>query len=88
MRESKTGSVMTMTPKKFIKTVAWPSQLALKRSLGHSSGFGFANAGAIGRQLSTVHSCQRWLSQLRFDFAAGMKWPTSVSPSADQETPP
>src|SRR5438552_10745301 len=35
------------------------------RSSLHSAGFGFANAGATGRKLSTVHSRQRCAIQRR-----------------------
>jgi hypothetical protein len=59
IRESNTGSVRIVTPKKLSKTVEWPSHAALRWSLGHSSGRGLVKAGAIGRRLSIVHSRQR-----------------------------
>jgi hypothetical protein len=65
IRESNTGSVRIVTPKKLSRTVEWPSHAALRRSLGHSSGRGLAKDGAIGSWLSTVHSRQRWAIQPR-----------------------
>ena len=65
IRLEKTGSVMIIRPKKLISTVEWPSHAAVTSSSLHTSGVGFANAGAIGRRLSTVHSRQRCASQFR-----------------------
>ena len=59
-------------PKKLIRTVECPIHAAVRSSLLQLSGVGCANAGAMGRRLSTIHSCQRWPSQLRRrDFLAG-----------------
>src|SRR5439155_3686597 len=65
MRGKKTGSVRIFIPKKLMRTVECPSHAAVRSSLLQVSGAGCANAGAIGRRLSTIHSCQRWPSQLR-----------------------
>jgi hypothetical protein len=43
----------------YINTVACPSHAAVIRLSLHSAGFGRAKAGAIGRHLSPIHSCQR-----------------------------
>jgi hypothetical protein len=45
-----------LTPKKLINTVECPSHAAVICVLLHSAGFGFAKAGAIGRQLFTIAS--------------------------------
>ncbi len=65
MRGKSTGSVRILIPKKLISTVACPSQATVTRSSLHSAGFGFANTGAMGRKLSTVHSRQRCANQRR-----------------------
>src|SRR5450432_1272946 len=45
--------------KKLIRTVACPSQAAVTRESLHAAGFGFAKAGAIGRQRSRIAARQR-----------------------------
>jgi L-ascorbate metabolism protein UlaG (beta-lactamase superfamily) len=59
MRGKRTGSVRIFIPKKLINTVACPSHATVIRLSLHSAGFGRAKAGAIGRHLSPIHSCQR-----------------------------
>ena len=59
IRGNRTGSVRIFIPKKLINTVACPSHAAVIRLSLHSAGFGRAKAGAIGRHLSPIHSCQR-----------------------------
>src|SRR5690242_18476524 len=65
MRGKRTGSVRIFIPKKLIKTVECPIHAAVRSSLVQLLGVGCAKAGAMGRRLSTIHSCQRCRSQLR-----------------------
>jgi hypothetical protein len=55
----KNGISENLYPEKMINTVACPSHAAVIRLSLHAAGFGRAKAGAIGRRLSTLHSCQR-----------------------------
>src|SRR6185503_1051295 len=64
-RGKRTGSVSIVTPKKLMRTVECPSHASVTPLSFHFDGSGLANAGAIGRQLSTVHSRNRWPSQRR-----------------------
>src|SRR5215470_2953271 len=64
-RGKSTGSVRIVTPKKFISTVECPSHASVSCVLLHLDGAGFAKAGAIGRQLSIVHSRKKRASQRR-----------------------
>jgi len=64
-RGKSTGSVRTVTPKKLMSTVECPSQASVTCVPLHFDGAGLAKAGAIGRQLSMVHSLNRWPSQRR-----------------------
>jgi hypothetical protein len=54
-----------VTPKKLMSTVEWPSHASVTCVSLHCDGFGRANAGAMGRQLSIVHSLNRCPSQRR-----------------------
>src|SRR6266508_6542148 len=65
IREKSTGSVRMLMPKRLMRTVAWPIQAAVTWAAFHFKGSGLAKAGAIGRQLSIVHSRQRCPSQRR-----------------------
>src|SRR5437879_1298189 len=65
MRGKSTGSVRILMPKKLMSTVACPIQAAVTSASFHFKGSGLAKAGAIGRQLSIVHSRQRCPSQRR-----------------------
>jgi hypothetical protein len=60
MRAKSTGSVRMLMPKKLMRTVAWPIHAAVTWSSFHLKGSGLAKAGKIGRQLSIVHSRQRF----------------------------
>src|SRR5512144_522785 len=64
-RGKRTGSVRIVTPKKLMSTVECPSHASVNCVSLHSDGLGRAKAGAIGRQLSTVHSLNRCPSQRR-----------------------
>src|SRR5262245_35800143 len=64
-REKRTGSVRIVTPKKLINTVECPSHASVSCALLHFDGSGSAKAGAIGRQISIVHSRKRRPSQRR-----------------------
>ena len=64
-RGKSTGSVSIVTPKKLMTTVECPTHASVTCLSLHVDGFGRAKAGAIGRQLSIVHSLNRWPSQRR-----------------------
>src|SRR5437660_692019 len=64
-RGKRTGSVRIVIPKKLISTVECPSHASVTCVSVHFEGSGFAKAGAIGRQLSIVHSRNRCPSQRR-----------------------
>jgi hypothetical protein len=57
--------VSIVRPKKLMRTVEWPSHASVTCVSRHVDGSGLAKAGAIGRQLSTVHSLKRRPSQRR-----------------------
>src|ERR1044071_5744616 len=65
IRGKSTGSVRMLMPKRLMRTVAWPIQAAVTWASFHFKGSGLAKAGAIGRQLSIVHSRQRCPIQRR-----------------------
>jgi len=62
-RGKRTGSVRIVTPKKLMSTVECPSHASVSCVSLHFDGSGLAKAGAIRRQLSTVHSLNRCPSQ-------------------------
>src|SRR6266511_2041986 len=64
-RGKRTGSVSIVTPKKLMSTVECPSHASVTCVSLHFDGSGLAKAGAIGRQLSIVHSLNRCPSQRR-----------------------
>src|SRR4029077_2593319 len=64
-RGKRTGSVRIVTPKKLMSTVECPNQASVTCVSPHVPGLGRAKAGAIGRQLSIVHSLNRCPSQRR-----------------------
>src|SRR4029077_8744226 len=65
-RGKRTGSVSIVTPKKLMSTVECPSHASVTSCVSlHFDGLGRAKAGAIGRQLSIVHSLNRRPSQRR-----------------------
>ena len=64
-RGKRTGSVSIVTPKKLMSNVECPSQESVSCVSLHFDGSGFVKAGAIGRQLSIVHSRNRCPSQRR-----------------------
>jgi hypothetical protein len=70
-RGKRTGSVSIVRPKKFMRTVECPSHASVTCVSRHFDGSGLAKAGAIGRQLSTVHSLKRCPSQRRAREAGG-----------------
>jgi hypothetical protein len=64
-RGKRTGSVRIVAPKKLMRTVECPSHASVSRVSLHFDGSGLAKAGAIRRQLSTVHSLKRCPSHRR-----------------------
>src|SRR4029450_9157018 len=62
-RGKSTGSVRIVTPKKLMSTVECPSHASVTCVSLHFHGFGRVKAGAIGRQLSVVHSRNRCPNQ-------------------------
>ena len=64
-RGKSTGSVRIVTPEKLMSTVECPSHASVTCVSSHFDGVGLAKAGAIGRQLSIVHSLNRCPSQRR-----------------------
>src|SRR5256885_10382103 len=62
-RGKSTGSVRIVTPKKLMSPVECPSHASVTCVSSHFDGVGLAKAGAIGRQLSIVHSLNRCPSQ-------------------------
>src|SRR5512132_4009247 len=71
-RGKSTGSVRIVTPKKLMSTVECPSHASVTCVSLHFHGFGRAKAGAIGRQLSIVHSLNRCPSQRRAREVRGL----------------
>src|SRR5262249_13194017 len=65
IRGKRTGSVRIVTPKKLMSTVECPIQANVNCVSLHCDGSGLAEAGAIGRQLSIVHSRKRCPTQRR-----------------------
>src|SRR6266550_5690844 len=71
-RAKSTGSVRIVTPKKLMSTVECPSHASVTCVSLHFHGSGRAKAGAIGRQLSIVHSLNRCPSQRRAREVRGL----------------
>src|SRR4029077_8135330 len=64
-REKRTGYVRIVTPKKLMSTEECARHASVTCVSLHVDGLGRAQAGAIGRQLSIVHSLNRCPSQRR-----------------------
>lgn len=71
-RGKRTGSVSIVRPKKLMRTVECPSHASVTCVSRHFDGSGLAKAGAIGRQLSIVHSLKRCPSQRRARDVRGL----------------
>src|SRR4029077_537895 len=71
-RGKRTGSVSTVKPKKLMRTVECPSHASVTCVSRHFDGSGVAKAGAIGRQLSPVHSLKSRPSQRRAREVRGL----------------
>src|SRR5215831_770226 len=65
IRGKRTGSVRIVTPKKLMSIVECPSHASVTCESLHFDGSGFIDGGAIGRQVSIVHSRKRYPSHRR-----------------------
>src|SRR5262249_23457714 len=85
MRGKTTGSLRIVIPKKLMSAVEWPSHESVTRVSLHFEGSGFAKAGAIGRQLSIVHSRNRCPSQRRTLDPRGIGCCGACTPESNTE---